>query len=239
MVLPNAVQISLFIFLRGQAIMILLLYVDDIILTGNTPSQLASFIATLGAEFELSDLGTLSYFLGLEASFSSDGLCLSQPKYIIDLLHRHHMTDCKPCTTPVCAKTQLSLHNGDLLPDAAEYHQLVGSLQYLTFTRPDIAYAVHHVAQFMSAPHSTHFVAAKRIPRNLKGSLEFGLSFRHSSAPLRFKPFLMLIGQVALTLVAPLLVFVSSWAPTLSLGWPRNNQPFNTLLRVVTFRAAP
>ncbi|KAM7468970.1 hypothetical protein LguiA_007153 [Lonicera macranthoides] len=134
--------------------MILLLYVEDIILTGNTFCQLTSFITTLGAEFELSDLGTLSYFLGLKASFSSDGLCLSQTKYIIDLLHHRYMTYCKPCTTPVCAKTQLSRQWCDFLSDATEYHQLVGSLQFLTFTRPDIAYVVHHVAQFMSDLHS-------------------------------------------------------------------------------------
>lgn len=164
--------------------MLLLLYVDDIILTGNQSDILSSFITTLNKEFELTDLGSLSYFLGLEATPTPTGLRLTQTKYTLDLLHRHSMTECQPCATPVCATSQLSHLHGDLLPDGTEYRQIVGALQYLTFTRPDIAYAVHHVAQFMSAPRSPHFIAVKRILRYLKGTPDFGLSFRRSTSPL-------------------------------------------------------
>src|SRR3954464_15733028 len=149
---------SLFIYRSDSAIMLLLLYVDDIILTGNQSSLLSSFVHTLGKEFELSDLGPLSYFLGLEATFSSTGMRLSQLKYTLDLLKKFSMTECKPCSTPVCAKKQLSASYGDPLADATEYRKLVGSLQYLTFIRPDIAYAVHHVAQFMSCPDPLIFL---------------------------------------------------------------------------------
>ena len=83
----------------------MLLYIDDTILTGNSPPLLSYFVITLGAEFELSDLGSFSYFLGLEATDSTDGLCLSQTKYTIDLLRRYSITNCKPYSTPVCAKT--------------------------------------------------------------------------------------------------------------------------------------
>ncbi len=96
---------SLFIFQHSSDITIMLLYVDDIIMTRNSPPLLSSFVTTLGAEFELSDLGSFSYFLGLEATGSTDGLCLSQTKYTIDLLRQYSMTDCKPYNTPVCAKT--------------------------------------------------------------------------------------------------------------------------------------
>src|SRR5436190_17746286 len=167
--------------------MLLLLYVDDIILTGNHSSQLASFVSTLGQKFELSDLGPLSYFLGLEATSSPAGLRLTQLKYTLDLLKKFSMSDCKPCSTPVCVKKQLSATDGDLLTDATEYRQLVGSLQYLTFTRPDIAYAVHHVAQFMSNPRSSHLLAAKRILRYLKGTVGFGLFYRRSSPSLTIR----------------------------------------------------
>uniref|UniRef100_A0A2N9JAD8 Integrase catalytic domain-containing protein n=1 Tax=Fagus sylvatica TaxID=28930 RepID=A0A2N9JAD8_FAGSY len=157
---------SLFIFWHYSDIMIMLLYVDDTILIENSPPLLSSFVTTLGAEFELSDLGSFSYFLGLEATGSTDGLCLSQTKYTIDLLRR-----------------------GDPLSDVTEYRQLVGSLQYLTFTHPDISYAVHHVAQVMSAPRTLHLVAAKRILRYLKGSLEFGLLFHYFTSPLTIKAY--------------------------------------------------
>ncbi|CAL2259650.1 unnamed protein product [Prunus armeniaca] len=174
---------SLFIFRQSSDIMILLLYVDDIVLTGNQTSLLSSFVATLGKEFELNDLGPLSYFLGLEANSTSFGLHILQTKYIVDLLKRHSMIDCKPCTTP-----------------------------YLTFTRPDISFVVNHVTQFMSTPRSPHLVVAKRILRYLKGSLGFELSFGRSHGPLTLRGFntrphtlhgsLMLIGLVALILVA-------------------------------------
>lgn len=83
--------------------MVLLLYVDGIVFTWNQPSFISLFVLTLGQEFELTDMGLLSYFLGLEATYITSGLLLSQTKYILDLLKRHSMTDCNPCSTPVCA----------------------------------------------------------------------------------------------------------------------------------------
>ncbi|BBG92668.1 Far-red impaired responsive family protein [Prunus dulcis] len=122
------------------------------------------------------------------ATSTTSGLLLSQTKYIVDLLKRHSMTDCKPCSTLVFVSRQLFSLAGELLYDAIEYRQLVGSLQYLTFTRPDISFVVHHIVQFMSAPHSPHLVAAKRILRYLKSTL----------APLLFVVSLILIGLVVL-----------------------------------------
>ncbi|CAL9029651.1 unnamed protein product [Prunus brigantina] len=85
---------------------------------------------------------------------------------------------------PVCGFFQMSSLDGQLLSDPAEYRHLVASIQYLTFTRPDISFVVNHVAQFMSTPRSPHLVAAKHILRYLKGSLGFGLSFGRSHGPL-------------------------------------------------------
>ena len=169
---------SMFVFHRSNNIMVLLLYVDDIILTGNNPSTLDKFIHSLAKEFEIKDLGPLHYFLGLEVSLVDNGLHLTQTKYILDLLKRSHMTECKPSSTPNSGKSQLSKLEGALLPDATEFRQIVGTLQYLTLTRPDIAFAVQHVAQFMSAPRIPHMTAVKRILRYLKGSLDIGLLFR-------------------------------------------------------------
>ena len=165
--------------------MLLLLYVNDIILTGNDHSLLTSFVNTLGKEFELSDFALYP----IEATFSSTGMRLSQLKYTLDLLKKFSMTECKLCSTPVCAKKQLSSSDGDPLADATVYRQLVGSLQYLTFTRPDIAYAIHHVAQFMSNPRSTHLLAAKRILRYLKGTVGFGLFYRQLAPSLTIRSY--------------------------------------------------
>ncbi|CAL2225684.1 unnamed protein product [Prunus armeniaca] len=169
----------------------------------NQPFLISSFVLTLGQEFELTDMGPFSYFLGIEATSTIFGLLLSQTKYIVDLLKRHSMTDCKHCSTLICASRQLSSLASELLSDAIEYRQLVGSLQYLTFTKPDMSFDVHHIVQFMSAPRSPHLVAAKRIlhylnstlgfslsfSRSPKSTLGFGLSFRRSPSPITFHGF--------------------------------------------------
>jgi hypothetical protein len=129
---------SLFIYKNDNIIAYLLLYVDDIVLTSNTPSFLDHLIAQLSKIFDLKDLGQLHYFLGLQVTRTSAGLHLNQAKYASDLLKKHNMMDSKPAKTPSCPNTRLSLHEGDPLPDPHAYRSLVGALHYLTFTRPDI-----------------------------------------------------------------------------------------------------
>ena len=133
---------SLFIFCSAKTIIYLLLYVDDIIVTGNDASQVHNLIAALGQVFELKDLGTLNYFLGIQITQSSYGLTLTQTKYASDVLHRFHMENSKPTKTPSCSSTRLVPHDGVPLSDPSQYRSMVGALQYLTFTRPDIAFSV-------------------------------------------------------------------------------------------------
>jgi len=131
----------------------------------------------------MKDLGTLSYFLGLEISSSSDGLYLTQAKYISDLLSRANLTDCKIVDTPTELNVRLNLQDGEPLRDPSLYRHLVGSLVYLTVTRLDISYAVHQVSQFMAGPRSTHFSAVLRILRYLKGVIQY-ISFLSTSMML-------------------------------------------------------
>uniref|UniRef100_A0A2N9IZW0 Integrase catalytic domain-containing protein n=1 Tax=Fagus sylvatica TaxID=28930 RepID=A0A2N9IZW0_FAGSY len=168
---------SLFIYKNDNIIAYLLLYVDDIVLTSNTPSFLDHLIAQLSKIFDLKDLGQLHYFLGLQVTRTSAGLHLNQAKYASDLLKKHNMMDSKPAKTPSCPNTRLSLHEGDPLPDPHAYRSLVGALHYLTFTRPDISFSIHQVCQYMSAPTTIHFAAAKRILRYLRGTLFHGIAF--------------------------------------------------------------
>jgi hypothetical protein len=128
----------------------------------------------------MKDFGNLSYFLGLEISFSSDGFYLTLAKYISDLLSRANLTDYKIVDTSTELNARLTLQDGEPFRDPTLYRHLVGSLVYLTVTRPDISYVVHQVSQFMATPRSTHFSA---VLRYLKGTLFHGLHFS-SQSPL-------------------------------------------------------
>ncbi|BFG36388.1 hypothetical protein CerSpe_226620 [Prunus speciosa] len=176
---------SLFIFQQGSHTIFLLLYVDDIVITGSDPSLLQTFISLLSRQFDIKDLGPLSYFLGLQVVSHDGALHLNQLKYVHDLLHKSNLLHAKPPSTPIAAKSVLTANDGDLLTSPTEYRELVGSLQYLTLTRPYISFAVNTVAQFMSSPRSPHMVAVKRILRYVKGTIDFGLHFTPQSPSTR------------------------------------------------------
>uniref|UniRef100_A0A2N9J750 Reverse transcriptase Ty1/copia-type domain-containing protein n=1 Tax=Fagus sylvatica TaxID=28930 RepID=A0A2N9J750_FAGSY len=148
---------ALFIRYTSTGITLILLYVDDMIITGDDTADIHDLQKFLSQHFEMKDLGTLSYFLGLEVTSSSDGYYFSQAKYASDLLSKAGLTDSKTVSTPLEFNIKLNAIDGEPLPDATLYRQMVGSLIYLTVTRPDLAYAVHLVSQFMFAPHSTHY----------------------------------------------------------------------------------
>uniref|UniRef100_A0A2N9FMC6 Integrase catalytic domain-containing protein n=1 Tax=Fagus sylvatica TaxID=28930 RepID=A0A2N9FMC6_FAGSY len=175
---------SLFIYRSSSTVIFLLVYVDDIIITGNSPSALSSLVQQLATSFELKDLGPLTYFLGLEVDYSATGFFVHQHKYASDLLQKYNMWDCKPCSTPCCTSVKLTKQIGTPLPDATTFRSLVGALQYLTFTRPDLAYTVNSLCQFMHAPTDIHLSAAKRVLRYIRGSLHLGLTFSPGSLQL-------------------------------------------------------
>jgi hypothetical protein len=143
---------ALFIRRTDRGTILLLLYVDDMIITGDDITGIQELKQFLSQHFEMKDLGPLNYFLGLEISSSSDGYYLTRAKYISDLLSRANLTDSKIVDTPTELNTRLTPHDGEPLRDFTLYRHLVGSLVYLTVTRPDISYAVHQVSQFMAAP---------------------------------------------------------------------------------------
>ncbi|RVW97735.1 Retrovirus-related Pol polyprotein from transposon RE1 [Vitis vinifera] len=121
------------------------------------------------------DLGQLSYFLGIEVSYHEGSMNLSQTKYVSDLLHRTEMFDTKPAKTPGAVGKNLSKFDGDPMDEVTQYRSVVGTLQYLTITRPDIAFAVNKACQFMQQPTSAHWLSVKRILRYLKGTMQDGL----------------------------------------------------------------
>ena len=134
---------ALFLRRSGHGITILLLYVDDMIITGDDMQGIQDLKHFLGHQFEMKDLIPLNYFLGLEVSSYADGYYLTQAKYTSDLISRASITDSKIVDTPNEYNCRLNSHDGESLSDATIYRQLVGSLIYLTVTRPDISYAVY------------------------------------------------------------------------------------------------
>lgn len=117
-------------------------------------------IKGLATRFSLKDLGNISYFLGIEAARSANGLHLMQRKYIRDLLTKTNMLNANPVSTPMASHPKLTLRFGTLLLSPTEYIMVVGSLQYLAFTQPDISYAVSKLSQFMHQPIVEHWKAA-------------------------------------------------------------------------------
>ncbi|OIW19116.1 hypothetical protein TanjilG_08916 [Lupinus angustifolius] len=167
---------SLFTFHSEFGTLILLLYVDDILLTGSTMTLLSKFIQILQSEFAMKDLGPLHHFLGIEISPTPDGLNLSQSHYALTILERANMVDCKPISTPLEAKTKIT-QDATLLNDPSYFRGPVGALQYLTFTRPDLSFIVNYVSQFLHAPNTMHLKMVKRILRYVKGTIDIGLHF--------------------------------------------------------------
>ena len=175
----SAADGNLFILRHGSSIVFLLLYVDDIIITGNKSSFVSSVIKLLGVDFDLKDLGLLHYFLGLQIDYTSSGLFVHQTKYASDLLRKFGMIDCKPCKTHSSPNSHLLPNDSPLLSDPTSYRSLVGALRYLTFTRPDLSFAVQQACQHMSTPTQNHL---KCILRYLQGTMHFGIAF--TSGPI-------------------------------------------------------
>ncbi|CAL2255541.1 unnamed protein product [Prunus armeniaca] len=146
--------------------------------TGSSDQLIQRVVTDLSEVFEMKDMGQLTFFLGLQISYNSSGdIFVSQTKYVKDLLHKAGMSSCRACATPCKPHTQVLQTDGEPLADPTMFRSLVGALQYLTFTRLDLAYAVNHVCQYMNNPTEVHYFLVKRILRYVQGTLEYGISF--------------------------------------------------------------
>ena len=161
---------------------LLLLYVDDMIITGDDIVEISSLQDVLSVRFEIKRLGETDCFLGLEIKKCEDDYFLSKKGYASSLLQLFHMENSREKTTPMEPNLKLARNEGKSLVDATFFRQLVGSLFYLTITRPDIAFSVGVVSQFMDQPHETHLVAAKMIPFYVKGTLNYRLMYEKSKS---------------------------------------------------------
>ncbi|KAL0313918.1 UNVERIFIED_CONTAM: Retrovirus-related Pol polyprotein from transposon RE1 [Sesamum angustifolium] len=166
----------LFTLSSAHGFLALLVYVDDVLITGTSDTLIQNVKSYLDRLFTIKDLGSVKYFLGLEVAKSSDGLSVSQHKYICDIVTELHLQDAKTCTTPLPSGLKFSANEGALLQELDRYRRLIGKFLYLGFTRPDISFAVQQLSQFLQHPTQQHWDAAIHVVRYLKGS-SFLLSF--------------------------------------------------------------
>ncbi|RVW50044.1 Retrovirus-related Pol polyprotein from transposon RE2 [Vitis vinifera] len=162
----------------GQCIY-LVVYVDDIVITGSDQNGIQKLKQHLFTHFQTKDLGKLKYFLGIEIAQSSSGVVLSQRKYALDILEETGMLDCKPVDTPMDPNVKLIPGQGEPLGDPGRYRRLVGKLNYLTITRPDISFPVSVVSQFLQSPCDSHWDAVIRILRYIKSTPGQGVLYEN------------------------------------------------------------
>jgi Reverse transcriptase (RNA-dependent DNA polymerase) len=173
---------SLFTLKSDGSITIVLIYVDDMIITGNNERGISAVKAFIQSQFKTKDLGTLKYFLGIEVARSRKGIFLSQRKYTIDILKETGLLGAKPADFPMDQNLKLNSEDGHLLNNPSPYRRLVGRLIYLTITRPEITYAVNMLSQFMHNPRQPHMDAATRVLRYLKSSPGKGILMSSESS---------------------------------------------------------
>lgn len=151
------------------------LYVDDLIFTGNDRGMCDEFKNSMMLEFEMSDLGKMKHFLGVEVKQCGRGIIIYQKRYAGEVLARFGMDNSNSVKNPIMLGTKLHKDEDGDRVDETLYKQLVGSLMYLTVTRPDLMYNVCLISRFMASPRMSHWLAAKRILRYIKGTISLGI----------------------------------------------------------------
>ena len=154
-----------------------MVYVDDIVITGNETTKIVQLKEHLFSHFQTKDLGHSKYFLGIEVAQSRDGVMISQKKYALDILEKTDVQNCRPVDSPMDPNLKLMADQSEVYPDSKRYRRLVGKLINLTITRPDIFFAVGVVSQFMQNPHVDHWNAVMRILRYVKRAPGKGLLY--------------------------------------------------------------
>jgi hypothetical protein len=161
----------------GSERLVVGVYVDDLIITGASCNSIKKFKTQMTKIFKMSDLGLLTYYLGIEVKQGVEGITLSQGSYAGKILEKAGMVECNTCDVPMQAKLKLSRESDCPRVDATEYRSLVGSLRYLVNTRLDLAFLVGYVSRFMEEPHEDHLAAIKHILRYIAGTRDWGLKF--------------------------------------------------------------
>jgi len=170
-------ELTLYVKHQGTNILVISLYEDDMLVTGSNVEEINWFKLEMKKVFEMTDLGLMSYFLGIEIKQNQDEVFLSQRKYAKEILKKIMMENCKAVNTSINQKEKLIKDDGSDKVNESEFRSLIGCLMYLTATRPDILNVVSILSRFMHCQNETHMKAVKRVIRYIKGTWNFGVKF--------------------------------------------------------------
>lgn len=170
---------TLFVKAEKGDVLIVSVYVDDLIYTSSSETMIVEFKRSMEEEFAMTDLGKMKYFLGVEVVQDEQGIFIGQKKYAVETLQKFGMEECNAVRNPMVRGNRLTKEGAGARVDPTSFKQLVGSLRYLTATRPDLIYSVNLVSRYMESPSEQHLAAAKRILRYVQGTVGFGIQYRH------------------------------------------------------------
>jgi hypothetical protein len=178
----GSVDKTLFTLNHSTDFLLVQIYVDDIIFGGSSHTLVSRFQKMMQSEFQMSMMGELTFFLGIQVKQTKQGTFVHQAKYTKDLMRKFNMVELKPVSTPMSSTASLGLDEDDESVDHREYMSMIGSLLYLTATGPDIQFTVGLCAHFQASPRSSHRMAVQRVFRYLKHTPEFGIWYSASSS---------------------------------------------------------
>ncbi|KAG7564133.1 Zinc finger CCHC-type [Arabidopsis suecica] len=162
---------------ENEHLLVVAVYVDDLLVTGSSLDQISEFKKGMASKFEMSDLGLLTYYLGIEVIQHEKGIIMKQGRYAEKILEEAKMRECNPVHIPMDSGLKLSKAEKEKSIDEKEFRRNIGCLRYLLHTRPDLSYCVGVLSRYMQDPKESHGAALKQILRYLRGTLSYGLSF--------------------------------------------------------------
>lgn len=168
---------TLFVKKVGRSVVYLVVYVDDLMIIGNNDDYIASVNKKLQKVFDMSDLGLLHYYIGIEVDQKPRHIFISQKRHVGNLLNKYGMMDCNLVGTPMEKKLKFSSNKCNQFEDPTKYMKLVGSLIYLSTTCPKIDFVVGILSRFMHQPCEYHWVASKRVLKYLEGTQTYGIKY--------------------------------------------------------------
>ena len=178
----GVVDPTLFTRKSGKHRLLVQIYVDDIIFGSTDPAACDEFSKEMSSKFQMSMMGQMSFFLGLQVSQNPDGIFINQSKYSTEILKKFGFDSCDPVDTPMISSSKLDEDQSGVMVDQTKYRSMIGSLMYLTASRPDLLFAVCMCARYQSRPTKRHLEAVKRVFRYLKGTTHMGLWYPKDTA---------------------------------------------------------
>ncbi|GJS48875.1 retrovirus-related pol polyprotein from transposon TNT 1-94 [Tanacetum coccineum] len=178
----GSVDPTMFIHREGKELLLVQIYVDDIIFAASTPELCDLFAKIMCSKFKMSMMGKISFFLGLQISQSPRGIFINQSKYALESLKKYGFESCDPVDTPMVEKSKLDEDKEGKAVDPSHYRGMIGTLLYLTASRPDLQFAICMCARYQARPTEKHLNAVKRIFRYLKGTVHRGLWYPKDSS---------------------------------------------------------